>query len=59
MIPRWRRASLSLRPQLGWSVTEYLAVLVGLLVIWRGGVLMLAFIREHHDEYAWSLMIPF
>ncbi|MFO7304582.1 MAG: hypothetical protein C0P74_003595 [Gammaproteobacteria bacterium] len=48
-----------MRPQLGWSVTEYLAVLVGLLVIWRGGVLMLAFIREHHDEYAWSLMIPF
>lgn len=49
----------ALRAQQGSSVTEYLAVLLGLIVVWRGGGLMLSLIQEHHDEYAWALMIPF
>jgi hypothetical protein len=47
------------RQQRGWGATEYLAVLLGLIGVWRGGQAMLALIREHHDEFAWALMMPF
>jgi hypothetical protein len=43
----------------GWSSTEYLAVLLGLLVVWRGAQAVLALVREHHHEFSWALMIPF
>jgi hypothetical protein len=43
----------------GWGATEYLAVLLGLIAVWKGGQLLLALIREHHDEYAWALTVPF
>jgi len=43
----------------GWSTAEYLAVLLGLVVIWQGAQFVLALIREHHDEFSWALMIPF
>lgn len=42
----------------GWGTTEYLAVLLGLIAVWRGGQAMLTLIREHHDEFAWTLMVP-
>jgi hypothetical protein len=47
------------RRQGGWGATEYIAVLLGLIAVWNisGGVL--ALIHEHHDEFAWALMIPF
>jgi hypothetical protein len=47
------------RQQRGWGATEYLAVLLGLIGVWRGGQAMLTLIREHHDEFAWALMMPF
>lgn len=49
----------NIRTQRGWGATEYLSVLVGLMVVWRGAQAALAFIREHHDEFSWALMIPF
>jgi hypothetical protein len=47
------------RQQAGWSSAEYVAILAGLMVIWRGTQLMLALLAEHHDEFSWALMIPF
>jgi hypothetical protein len=49
---RWHR-------QAGWSSAEYLAILAGLMVVWRGTQLMLTLLAEHHDEFSWALMIPF
>jgi len=45
--------------QRGWSSSEYLAVLMGLMVVWRGAEAVLAMIQEHHDKFAWALMIPY
>lgn len=43
----------------GWAATEYIAVMIGLMVVWRGAQAVLALAREHHDEFSWALMIPF
>ncbi|HEY0942447.1 MAG TPA: hypothetical protein VGE08_20305 [Steroidobacter sp.] len=45
--------------QQGWSTTEYLAILTGLVVLWRSSQLVLEHLAEHHDEFSWALMIPF
>jgi hypothetical protein len=45
--------------QHGWAATEYVAVLLGLVAIWNMTETVLAFVREHHDEFAWALMMPF
>jgi hypothetical protein len=45
--------------QLGWAASEYLAVLMGLAVVWQGAQALLALLREHHREFSWALMIPF
>jgi hypothetical protein len=45
--------------QRGWGASEYLAVLLGLMVVWRGTETVLALIQEHHDRFAWALMIPY
>lgn len=47
-----------LSPQGGWSTAEYLAILLGLMVIWRGAQFVLTQIREYHDEFSWVLMLP-
>lgn len=47
------------RRQRGWSSAEYVAVLVGLMVVWRGAHAVLERLVEHHDEFSWALMIPF
>ena len=51
--------SNAIRTCRGSAVTEYLAVLLGLIVVWQGAQLALNFLREHHDEFSWALMIPF
>ncbi|MET0534154.1 MAG: hypothetical protein ABW171_08005 [Steroidobacter sp.] len=43
----------------GWSSAEYLAVLAGLMVLWRGAAEVLRLLNEYHDEFTWALMIPF
>jgi hypothetical protein len=43
----------------GWGASEYLAILLGLLAVWTGADAVLAFVREHHDEFSWALMVPF
>ena len=48
-----------MRSQAGWGTTEYLAVLLGLMIVWRGAQAVMALVREHHDEFSWALMIPF
>jgi hypothetical protein len=48
----------SIRRQYGWGASEYLSVLVGLMVVWWGAQQVLAFIQEHHDEFTWALMMP-
>ena len=45
--------------QHGWGASEYLSVMLGLMVVWRGAQAVLALVREHHDEFSWALMIPF
>jgi len=47
------------RRQRGWAAAEYLAILAGLMVLWRGSQLVLALLAEYHDEFSWTLMIPF
>jgi hypothetical protein len=49
----------SRRVQRGWGTAEYLAILVGLMVLWRGAQAALQLLAEHHDEFSWALMIPF
>lgn len=48
-----------MRLQRGWSSAEYLAILAGLMVLWRGSQAMLALLVEYHDEFSRALMIPF
>jgi hypothetical protein len=43
----------------GWSSAEYVAVLAGLMVLWRGAHEVLRLLAEHHDEFSWALMLPF
>jgi hypothetical protein len=50
---------LRVHKQRGWSSAEYLAVLAGLMVVWRGSQVLLTKLAEHHDEFCWALMIPF
>lgn len=45
--------------QLGWGVSEYLSVLLGLMGIWWGAQQVIDLIAEHHDEFTWTLMIPY
>ena len=47
------------RRQRGWGASEYLSVLLGLIVVWRGAEAVLALIKEHHDKFTWVLMIPY
>jgi len=47
------------RSNRGWSSAEYLAVLAGLMVLWRGAREVLHMLIEYHDEFSWTLMIPF
>lgn len=47
------------RDQRGWGTAEYLAILVGLMVLWRGAQAVLQLLVEHQDEFSWALMIPF
>lgn len=49
----------SRKPNNGWASAEYLAVLAGLMVLWRGVREVLRFLAEYHDEFSWTLMIPF
>ena len=43
----------------GWGATEYLAVLLGLMTVWRGAQAVLLLIQQHHSEFSWALMMPF
>jgi len=43
----------------GWSSAEYLAVVAGLMVLWRGVREVLRLLVEYHDEFSWTLMLPF
>ena len=45
--------------QRGWGATEYIAILLSLMVVWKISQTMLSLIREHHDEFSWALMMPF
>jgi hypothetical protein len=56
------RLAIGPRPaarQRGWGASEYLSVLAGLMIVWRGAEAVLALIQEHHDKFTWALMIPY
>jgi hypothetical protein len=53
------RASPGRVRQCGFGAAEYLAILLGLIVVWRGAQTVLRLIQEYHDEFSWALMIPF
>jgi hypothetical protein len=50
--------SFAAQRQFGWGASEYLSVLLGLMVVWWGAQQVFAFIQEHHDEFTWALMMP-
>lgn len=54
-----RRRRSNIGKQRGWGVSEYLAVLLGLMTVWRGAQAVLILAQRHHDEFSWALMIPF
>ncbi len=45
--------------QRGSVLTEYIAVLLGLLIVWTGLERVLGFIREHNTEFSSALQVPF
>jgi len=45
--------------QRGWGATEYLAVLLGLMGVWRGAQGVLALVQEHQREFSWVLSMPY
>ena len=49
----------SVSRQAGWGASEYLSVLLGLMVVWWGAQQVLTLVQEHHDEFTWALMMPF
>jgi hypothetical protein len=53
------RARSSVNACRGWGIAEYLAVLLGVMAVWRGAQAVLTLLREHHDEFSWVLMLPF
>lgn len=53
------RRSYGSRHQRGWAASEYLSVLLGLVVVWKSTSIVLTLLREYHDEFAWALTIPF
>lgn len=53
------RRTMTRARQGGWGATEYLAVLAGLMIAWRGAQAALALFTEYHDEFSWALMVPF
>jgi hypothetical protein len=50
---------MNARRQRGWGMTEYLAVLLGLIAIWNGAPAVMRLIQQHYAEFSWALMIPF
>jgi len=59
MMMRCVRGQVHASRQRGWGASEYLSVLLGLMVVWWGAQRMLTLVQEHHDEFTWALMIPF
>ncbi|HEU4654722.1 MAG TPA: hypothetical protein VFS47_12095 [Steroidobacteraceae bacterium] len=45
--------------QRGWGAAEYLAVLLGLMGVWRGAQGVLTLVQEHHREFSWVLSLPY
>ena len=43
----------------GWAASEYLAVLLGLMAVWRGAQVVLSLAQQHYSKFSWALMIPF
>ncbi|MET0499527.1 MAG: hypothetical protein ABW106_14790 [Steroidobacteraceae bacterium] len=43
----------------GWAASEYLAVLVGLMAIWRVAHIVLDSLQRSHADFTWALMIPY
>ena len=43
----------------GWAASEYLAVLVGLIAIWKIAHVVLESLQRSHSDFAWALMIPY
>jgi hypothetical protein len=44
--------------QRGWGMTEYAAVMLGLMVAWQSIDLALNLIRVHQAKFTWAMMIP-
>lgn len=45
--------------QKGQTLTEYLVVALSLLAVWGIIDVAMGLLREHHDEYTWSITQPF
>lgn len=42
----------------GHALVEYLALLLGLMVVWGGVDLILSLLREHQAELSWAFSLP-
>ena len=58
-MKRTRIRVSSIERQRGWGASEYLAILVGLMTVWKGSQAVLVLVQQHHDEFSWALMMPF
>ena len=45
--------------QQGQTTTEYLVIGFGLLAVWAIIEGVMDLLREHHDEYTWTITQPF
>ncbi len=45
--------------QRGQTTTEYLVIGFGLLAVWAIIDGVMDMLREHHDEYTWTITQPF
>jgi len=49
----------SSKQQKGQSTIEYLILAVSLVAVWGIVDVSMELLREHHDEYTWSVTQPF
>ena len=45
--------------QRGSVLTEYIVVMLAMVVVWLTVYAVLELLQEHHEEYSWALQLPF
>ena len=45
--------------QRGSVLTEYIVVMLAMVVVWLTVYAVIELIQEHHEEFSWALQLPF